>query len=74
MIDHVTKTSLPAMIQLHERELLNYQRVLAHEVNCRGCIHSDKGTPSKCRKWNMIAPPEVQAAGCDDWEFDCVPF
>lgn len=74
MIDNITKITLPAMIALHSEELLQYQRVLAHEVNCRGCRHSDKGTPSVCRKWNMQPPPEVQSAGCDEWIYDEVPF
>jgi len=74
MIDNVTKITLPAMIALHENELRQYQRVISNEVNCRGCRHSDKGTPAKCRKWNMIAPEDVQKAGCDDWVYDDIPF
>jgi hypothetical protein len=74
MIDTINKITLHAMIKLHSDELLQYQRVLGHEVNCRGCRWSDKGTPARCRKWDMIAPPEVQSAGCDDWVYDEVPF
>lgn len=74
MIDTITKITLTVMIALHKRELNLYESVLSREVNCRGCIHSDKGTPAKCKKYDMIAPPEVLEAGCDEWQFDAIPF
>jgi hypothetical protein len=74
MIETITKTTLHAMLEMHRTELRLYEQVLKSGVNCRECVHSDKGTPSSCRRWGLIPPPDVQAVGCDEWQYDHIPF
>jgi hypothetical protein len=46
-------------------------RLNAIKVACKSCQHFD-GT--RCLQFGEAPPPEVIQAGCDDWEFDGVPF
>lgn len=38
---------------------------------CNNCIHFEGGI---CLMWELKPPSDVVATGCDDWEFDCIPF
>jgi len=70
----MNKFELNAKIGLFTRELQNLTHIKNRDVNCRGCIHGDKRTPTTCTKWKMQPPEDVQATGCDDWSWDEIPF
>jgi hypothetical protein len=42
------------------------------EVKCRTCQHFGDG--KTCNRFDAIPPAEVQAAGCEEWVYDEVPF
>ena len=42
------------------------------EPNCHRCLHCTVAE-SKCAKFGEI-PPDFMAHGCDNWEYDLVPF
>ena len=70
----VNRAELALSISIFQGLLNDVLRIQERDLNCRGCVHSDKSTPAKCEKFQMVPPPEVQAAGCDDWVWDEIPF
>jgi hypothetical protein len=46
------------------------------DMGCKGCMHlgTQAGLPDYCTHWQDKVPAEHQAAGCDAWEYDEVPF
>jgi len=39
-----------------------------------GCTQCDHFMQGKCLKFNAQIPPEFVAKGCEDWEWDGIPF
>lgn len=72
MIEPMNKTALAAMIELHSRELKAYERIRDRDVNCDRCTW--RGRDDLCKKWNAPVPPEVRKTGCDEWDWDSIPF
>jgi hypothetical protein len=64
----MTKTELNIRVELHERELA---RLSSIKVQCQSCEHYARAV---CLKFQAAPPPEVVAAGCDDWTYDFIPF
>ena len=50
---------------------LGLQRLDAVSVNCRSC---SAWKVSRCTKFDQVPPTDVQQVGCDDWNWDEVPF
>ena len=46
-------------------------RLEAIKPSCRNCVHSEG---VHCTKFEAVPPNDVQAAGCDEWQWDGVPF
>lgn len=59
--------------------LAHLQRALRAEAvrlesikpSCVNCVHSEG---VHCTKFEAVPPNDVQAAGCDEWQWDGVPF
>lgn len=51
------------------REMLS--RLEAIHVCCKTCSQYSGTT---CKRYGEMPPAEVVAQGCDEWEFDGVPF
>lgn len=52
------------------------KRLDAINVKCATCLQWT-GTVQRtmrCAKFDAVPPVDVQAAGCDEWTFDEVPF
>lgn len=73
-VSAVNRPELRLSIALYEGLLDDLRRIRDYELNCRGCLHSDKARPATCSKYKMVPPEEVQQVGCDDWEWDPCPF
>ena len=72
----ITKPELRAMLALHRNLLKQLENIEATDVNCRRCIHGGEAVRGRdlCGKWKTTPPEDVQKVGCDDWEWDCIPF
>lgn len=46
-------------------------RLEAIKPSCRNCVHVEG---VHCTKFEAVPPPDVAAVGCDEWEWDQVPF
>jgi len=58
-------------ISIARREMEYWQGVLS-DRSCKECEH---GLSSNwCSKHEASPPKEVQASGCDDWAWNCIPF
>jgi uncharacterized protein YwlG (UPF0340 family) len=64
----MTKTELNIRLELHRREL---KRLEGIQVNCQSCEHYARAV---CLKFQAAPPPDVVAAGCDEWTYDFIPF
>ena len=40
--------------------------------SCNTCVHFESS--KRCAKFDQAVPAEFQASGCDEWEYDEVPF
>lgn len=40
--------------------------------SCNTCIHFESG--KRCTKFDQVVPADFQEKGCDEWEFDGVPW
>jgi hypothetical protein len=67
----MTKTELNIRVELHEREL---DRLRSIKVHCQSCEHYVYYGRPHCKKFEVDPPPEVVAAGCDEWSYDFIPF
>lgn len=54
--------------ELLQREL---RRLESIETGCHQCDHFAN---SKCMKFDATPPPEFRKAGCEEWQWDGVPF
>lgn len=57
-------------IEMLEKELTFHKSLLS--IGCANCLHIE-GTRT-CMKWELIVPDDYFKKGCDDWEFDNIPF
>lgn len=49
--------------------------IAAKPRTCRTCLMGDvSGSALHCSKWHATPPPEVIERGCEEWEYDDVPF
>lgn len=64
----MNKESLQHRIELLTQELEYHQNI---KTNCSNCYHSGNDV---CLMWDAKVPDDVKLIGCDDWEFDNVPF
>jgi hypothetical protein len=55
-------------IDMHERELRMLQSI---KVECQSCEHY---MFRHCNKFDAEPPPHVIATGCDEWNYDFIPF
>lgn len=44
---------------------------ILEKKSCQDCTHWQQ---SVCQKWNAEPPPEVVKTGCDEWNWDEIPF
>lgn len=59
---------LKVMRDLHQRELA---RLDAVKVSCVTC---EEWRNQRCSKYEMVPPAEVKVEGCENWQWDCIPF
>lgn len=64
------RTALLNTAIFHEREA----RSARDKAGCLGCDFFRDNDPGMCTKHKAIPPEEVVAAGCDDWQYDGIPF
>ena len=64
----MNRTELDDRISYCRRELQNLEGI---PTNCTRCTHYRHA--NECAKYGPI-PAEFVARGCDEWEFDDVPF
>jgi len=65
----MNKDTLQNRINLLQQELEYHQNI---KTNCSTCEHS-QGV-GFCLMWDCSVPDDVIQVGCNDWEFDNVPF
>lgn len=46
-------------------------RLESIKPSCANCVHVDG---VHCTKFEAVPPPDVAAVGCDEWQWDQVPF
>jgi hypothetical protein len=68
MAFNMNQAQLTAMQQALRHELV---RLDAITVSCLSC---KAWKPSRCTKFDAVPPVDVQKTGCDEWEFDNIPF
>lgn len=64
----MTLNELNIKMDLYRREL---KRLEGIETSCHQCDHFERG---KCRKFEATPPPEFLKAGCEEWEWNGIPF
>lgn len=67
----MNKAELKIRVELHDREL---SRLRSIKVHCQSCEHYCFTTLPRCRKFEVTIPPEVVPVGCDEWNYDFIPF
>lgn len=58
-------------INIARREMEYWQGILARK-GCRDCQNFQAGGCELAE--GQTPPPEVQAKGCPEWNWDCIPF
>lgn len=55
------------------RRELQWNEDLLKNKSCGDCLHFENG---RCMisDGHQVPPPDVQATGCQAWEWDCIPF
>lgn len=64
----MNRIELKTKIEMHQRELAHLTSIP------KGCISCEHFVMPECDKWNAPPPPDVVAAGCDEWTYDGLPF
>jgi hypothetical protein len=64
----MNQTSLHALQRALRHEL---QRLDAIHIACKTCKEWEQ---TGCAKFDVTPPADVQQSGCEEWEFDGVPF
>ncbi len=64
----MNKQELHDRIGYCQRELVFLQEVQTNCTRCKHYVNDD------CLKFGQKVPQEFVAVGCDEWEFDEVPF
>jgi hypothetical protein len=57
-------------INVARREMEYWEGILKTK-NCMDCQEFQQNL---CHKYNAEPPPEVKEVGCDEWNWDCIPF
>lgn len=63
------RAEIQTKIELYRRELKMLEAI---KISCANCIFSRNS--KWCDKFNAEPPAEVWAAGCDEYEYDEIPF
>lgn len=71
-IGAINRAELRVLTQVHRNALIELEQI-AKKPGCNGCRFFNQRT-ADCGQWNTVVPPSEQAAGCDNWEFDEIPF
>ncbi|RTL34289.1 MAG: hypothetical protein EKK53_26740 [Burkholderiales bacterium] len=66
----LTKPMMVALAEYHESQA-RYLRNRVASARCDTCAH---GGGAHCKKYDMVPPPEVKRIGCEEYEFDNIPF
>lgn len=66
---NMTKTELLIRLKMAE-ELYNIYKDI--KPKCQNCRHWHTGT-MQCTPWGEV-PEEVQKEGCQEWQYDGIPF
>lgn len=64
----MNRVELSRLIQTAE----TFAQLLRQLRGCEACMHCESG--KHCAKYEMEIPPEHFPRGCDEWEFDGIPF
>ena len=57
-------------INIAQREVDFWRGILTN----KGCKTCTQYAMPECDKFQAAPPPDVVASGCDEWEFDGIPF
>lgn len=66
----MTKPLMLALAEHHEHEA----RALRNRIKSACCQSCNHWTRAQCKKFEAVPPADVQRTGCDDYEFDEIPF
>ena len=66
----MTKPVMQALAEHHRWEADEYRRMLA-KAACNNC---NNWQMHRCQKFEVVPPADIQKTGCDDYEFDSIPF
>lgn len=64
----MTRIEIQTKIELFRRELRTLEAIKIHCGNCEHFAYS------QCQKFQAVPPADVQAVGCDEYEYDEIPF
>lgn len=63
------RNNLKEMIELHRRRLRELETI---KTGCHSCTFFE--ARGRCDRWGQHVPTEHQPTGCDDWQYDFIPF
>lgn len=66
----MTPSEIQVKINIAQREADYWRGVLA-DKRCGNCTYF---STSICEKYNAAPPGGMKEPGCDEWNWDCVPF
>lgn len=69
----MNRDQVKEMAKVHAEYANSFSSV---DMGCKGCMHFFRLSQSadRCTHWQDTVPIEHQAAGCDAWEYDEIPF
>ena len=65
----MNRIELKTKIDMFKRELKHLESI---EIKCNTCEYG--AHDGHCARFDAKPPPDVQAAGCDEWTHDGIPF
>jgi len=65
----ISRAVFQEILGFHRDRVQLLERVPA---GCASCLHLGPG--NQCKKWKESVPADFMAAGCDEWQYDQIPF
>lgn len=65
----MNRIEIQAKIEVFRRELRALEAI---KISCGTCIHTSR--TGWCDKFKASPPDDVRAVGCDEYEYDNIPF
>ena len=61
-------------IRVKIKVLMNEAQIWSDILEKKSCRDCQEFLGNECRKYNAEPPPEVVKTGCDEWNWDEIPF